>query len=92
MNWIYVSDLYIHNGDYFRISNVTLGYDFVKLFKSLPFQQLRIYGTVQNLYTFTGYNGFDPEIGYGGDSWSSGIDLGFYPSARTFIIGANIKF
>jgi len=92
INWSYVSDLFIHKGDYFRISNLTLGYDFKKLFKSIPLQQLRFYGTVQNLYTFTSYNGFDPEGGYGGNDWASGIDLGFYPGARTFIIGANIKF
>lgn len=93
INWTYVSDIYIQKGDYFRISNLTLGYDFTKLFKSLPFQQIRLYGTVQNLYTFTNYNGFDPEVGYGGgNNWSSGIDLGYYPGARTFIIGANIKF
>lgn len=89
----YVSDLYIENGDYFRITNITLGYDLKELMKSLPISQLRIYGTVQNPFTFTKYTGMDPEVGYnGGDSWASGIDLGYYPSARTFMIGCNIKF
>lgn len=63
------------------------------LFKKLPLQQARLYFTVQNLYTFTKYSGMDPEVGYGNDqSWVKGIDLGFYPSPRTFLVGANIKF
>jgi len=93
INWSYISDIYIEDGDYFRISNLTMGYDFMKMFKKLPFQQLRVYASVQNLYAFTNYSGMDPEIGFGGgSSWASGIDLGYYPGARTFIIGTNIKF
>lgn len=93
INYGYVSDLYIENGDYFRITNITLGYDLKKTFKSLPVTQLRFYGTVQNAFTFTKYSGMDPEIGYNaGQPWASGIDLGYYPSARTFMVGCNIKF
>jgi hypothetical protein len=58
-------------------------------------QQLRFYVQAQNLYTFTGYTGLDPEVGSRGGSankWVSGIDLGLYPSARTFTVGASIKF
>ena len=59
----------------------------------MPFGQLRVYVTAQNLFTFTGYSGMDPEIGYGDDyGWASGIDLGYYPSARTYMVGLNIKF
>jgi len=92
-NWTKVSDLYIENGDYLKIKNITLGYDFKKTFSKLPFKQLRLYFSAQNLFTFTGYSGMDPEIGFGGESdgWTSGIDLGFFPSARTFILGLNIK-
>lgn len=93
INWGYVSDLYIEDGDYFRITNLTLGYDFKRLFKSKVISQLRLYGSVQNLFTFTKYSGMDPEVGYNaGQSWASGIDLGYYPSARTYLIGVNIKF
>jgi TonB-dependent starch-binding outer membrane protein SusC len=89
----YISDIYIEDGDYVRIQNLTIGYDFTKLFPRLPFGQLRFYLAVQNLYTFTNYSGMDPEIGYGDDkSWVSGIDLGFYPSPRTIMAGVNIKF
>lgn len=71
-----------------------MGFDFKKAFKKLPVQQLRLYLTAQNLFTFTGYSGMDPEIGYGGNDygWASGIDLGYYPSARTYMIGLNVKF
>ncbi|MGK6349770.1 SusC/RagA family TonB-linked outer membrane protein [Parapedobacter sp. DT-150] len=89
----YVSDIYIENGDFVKIQNVTLGYDFKSLLPKMPFGQARLYLTAQNLYTFTGYSGMDPEIGYGYDqSWVSGIDLGFYPSPRTFLLGLNLKF
>ena len=87
------SDLYMEDGDYLRMQNITIGYDFKKLFKNLPLQQLRLYVAAQNLFTITGYSGMDPEVGYGGyQDWVSGIDLGFYPSPRTYMVGANIKF
>ena len=91
-NW--VSTRYMENADYFKIKSVTLGYDFCKIWKTSPFQQLRLYVQAQNLVTFTGYSGLDPEVGNsaGGRGWASGIDLGLYPPSRTFLIGANIKF
>ena len=93
-NTNYVSTRYMEDADYFKIKTVTLGYDFKHLWKSCPLQQLRFYVQVQNLVTFTGYTGLDPEVGNaaGGDSWASGIDLGLYPPARTFLVGASIKF
>lgn len=92
-NWNRISDIYVENGDYLKIKNVTLGYDLKRVFRKLPMQQLKIYVTAQNLFTFTGYSGMDPEVGYGsGHSVGSGIDLGYYPSARTFMFGTNIKF
>jgi TonB-linked SusC/RagA family outer membrane protein len=96
INFQYTSDLQIENGDYLRISNLTLGYDFKKLIKALPLQQLRLFFTVQNLYTFTKYSGMDPEVGTSTDDssygWCKGLDLGFYPSPRTVMIGASVKF
>jgi TonB-linked SusC/RagA family outer membrane protein len=92
-NWQEISDIYIEDADFLKIQNVTLGYDFKKILPKLPFSLARLYLTAQNLYTFTGYSGMDPEIGYGYDeSWVSGIDLGFYPSPRTYMIGVNLKF
>jgi TonB-linked SusC/RagA family outer membrane protein len=91
INWMF-SDLYVHAGDYLRISNVNLGYDFAKLIHSKMISQCRLYGSVQNAFTFTKYNGMDPEIGYGVESWVSGVDLGYYPRPRTVLIGVNLKF
>lgn len=93
-NWQYVSDLYVENGDYFRISNITFGVDFKKLFKRIPVQKLRLYFTGQNLFTFTKYSGMDPEVSAytGAQSWARGIDLGNYPGAHSFIIGVNIQY
>ncbi|MCQ5182999.1 hypothetical protein NE573_23450, partial [Parabacteroides distasonis] len=53
-NWQYISDIYIENGDYLHLQNITLGYDFKKLFTKLPLQQARLYVTAQNLFTITG--------------------------------------
>ena len=93
-NNIWVSTRYMEDADYFKIKTVTLGYDFKNIWKNCPFQQLRLYVQAQNLCTFTGYKGLDPEVGSAGgvESWASGIDLGLYPPARTYLIGANIKF
>ncbi len=93
INWQYVSDLYIEDGDYFRITNITLGYDFKSLLPRMPLQRLRVYGSVQNPFTFTRYSGMDPEIGYGGgDAWASGIDLGYYPGSRSYLVGLSIEY
>ncbi len=91
-NWM--STRYMEDADYFKIKTVTLGYDFKHLWKGCPFQQLRLYVQAQNLITFTGYTGLDPEVGNsaGGSGWASGVDLGLYPPSRTYLIGANIKF
>lgn len=92
-NWNKISSLYIENGDYFKVQNVTLGYDISKAFKKFPLKTCRVYVTGQNLFTFTSYSGMDPEIGYGGgNGWAQGIDLGYYPSARTVLFGVNLKF
>ena len=86
------SDMWLQSGDYFRISNITLGYDFKDLWRDIPLQKARLYVTIQNAYTFTKYRGMDPEVGYAPDSWSQGIDIGYYPSPRTFMLGMDLKF
>ena len=91
-NWGWNSDIYVDNGDFLRIQNITLGYDFKKLIPKMLLGQARIYFAASNLFTFTRYYGADPEIGYANDGWSKGIDLGFYPRPRTFMVGVNLKF
>ena len=94
-NWKNMSSAMLEDGDYFRISNITLGYDFKTIWKTCPLSQLRLYVAVNNLYTFTSYTGMDPEVGGeggSGNSWAAGIDTGVYPAPRTYLVGVNIKF
>ncbi len=91
-NWTNFSDIYLQNGNYLRVANITLGYDFSKIISLKAISQARLYFQVQNLYTFTSYDGMDPEVGFGEMSWMSGVDTGSYPHARTFIVGVNLKF
>ncbi len=97
-NWTDFSDLYLQNGDYLRISNVTLGYDFSKLVNFKYLSQCRLYVAAENLFTFTKYDGMDPEVGFSQQGYGSaynfgqGVDVGFYPRPRTYLVGLNIKF
>lgn len=85
-----VSDLYIKNGSYMRLKNIQLGYTLPRELTGKAFiSSLRVYVAAENLFTFTGYKGFDPEISYGN---SSGIDRGIYPQARIFTVGFNLNF
>ena len=102
INYQNVSDLFFEKGDYVKIQNITLGYDFKRLFPQMPLGQARLYFTAQNLFTFTGYSGLDPEVGFSDElqvngisqrvRWASGVDLGYYPSAKTFLFGVNLTF
>lgn len=93
-NWKTFSSIWVEDADYVKIQNVTLGYDFKNIWKTCPLGQLRLYVSAQNLFTFTDYSGMDPEIGSDGGtvSWAAGVDNGFYPSPRTYLVGVNIKF
>ena len=89
-----ISDIYMHDADYLRINNLTIGYNFKDLFSQFKFiSNFKLYAAVNNLYTFTNYNGMDPEVRFGhDDSWASGIDLGLYPQARTVMFGLSADF
>lgn len=97
-NYNKFSDIYVKDGDFLRISTITLGFDIAKAAKMKNFfaEQFRVYFSVLNAYTFTNYSGMDPEVGFGiaegGYNFSSGIDLGFYPRPRTYMMGLNVKF
>jgi TonB-linked SusC/RagA family outer membrane protein len=94
-NWQQISDIYVEDASYFRLQNLTVGYDFTKIWKSSPFQQLRLYFAAQNLFTITGYKGMDPENGMALNSaepWVTGVDVGNYPQPRTYMFGVNVKF
>jgi TonB-dependent starch-binding outer membrane protein SusC len=85
------SDFFVENGSFLRVRNIQIGYilpkDFSKKFKT---NYVRFYIAANNLFTFTKYMGYDPDIG--GGALSGGVDNGFYPQARTIMGGVNIKF
>ena len=91
-----MSSRYIEDGSYLRIKNITLGYTFPKkMLEKARIENLRIYCNIQNLYTFTRYSGYDPEIGASTQDATGltyGIDNGRYPSPTTYSIGLNITF
>lgn len=92
-NWTRSSDLFVKDASFLRVRSINLGYDLKKiLLRNLPIQQLRLYVSGTNLFTFTKYNGMDPEIGYGPVGWASGVDIGTYPQPRTFIAGLSARF
>jgi TonB-linked SusC/RagA family outer membrane protein len=92
-NQNYISDIYMHDAGFVRISNVVLGYRFDKLASQLKWLKgASVYASVNNLYTFTQYDGMDPDVGYAPDDWASGIDLGLYPLPRTVMFGASVTF
>jgi hypothetical protein len=91
------SDYFLEDGSYFRIKSISLGYTFDKsIVNAIKLSNLRIYLTLQNIYTFTKYTGFDPEIGQS-NGWGSspldfGVDVGTYPQAKMLMGGLNISF
>lgn len=89
-NWGRFSDLYIHKGDYARIKNIQLGYTLpASLTHKFFVSRLRVYVAAENLFTFTGYKGLDPELA---NDATPGIDRGYYPQARTYTLGFNLNF
>src|SRR5690606_2417190 len=89
LNFNNPSDFYLEDGDYLRFKTVQLGYSLPKdILKKARIDRIRLYVTGENLFTFTKYTGYDPEIG--GDVM--GIDRGYYPQARTGMLGVNLQF
>ena len=91
-----ISSRYIEDGSYLRIKNITLGYTFPKKWmEKARIENLRIYCNIQNLYTFTKYSGYDPEIGASTQDSTGltyGLDNGRYPSPTMYSFGINITF
>ena len=89
-----VSDRYIEDGSYLRIKNITLGYTLPKAWaQKVKMENVRAYVNIQNLYTFTKYTGYDPEIGASTTSINvMGLDNGRYPSPTVYSFGMSITF
>lgn len=86
-----MSDRYVEDASFWRIQNVTLGYRIPShLIKKT---NIRVYGSIQNLHTFSKYSGYDPEIGaFNNNIRLMNVDMGHYPNPRTFTLGANLEF
>lgn len=90
---IRASDRYVEDGSFVKIKNVVLGYTIpTSLYKDNIFSKVRFYGQVKNLFTFTEYSGYDPEISGGRSLLENGVDRGAYPQARTILLGVNLNF
>ena len=87
---IRASDRYIEDGSFVKIKNVQLGYSLPASIYKNVFKQIQVYAQVKNLYTFTNYSGYDPEVP--GGILDTGVDRGNYPQARTWSFGVNLKF
>lgn len=87
-----VSDAYIKNGDFLRISNIQVGYTFPKRWiEKLRMESLRVYASVENVGTITGYKYGDPEVG-DASVLKTGFDAGRYPFPRTYAFGVSVQF
>jgi TonB-linked SusC/RagA family outer membrane protein len=87
------SDAWIKNGDFFKINNVQIGYNFNKnLLQPLRIESARLYASIQNLICISSYNKYgDPECGQGSVLYT-GLDTGRYPNPRIYSVGLNIQF
>ncbi|MFD0990990.1 SusC/RagA family TonB-linked outer membrane protein [Mariniflexile jejuense] len=80
---VIISDIYLEDASFLKMDNITLGYTFNNISKTL--KSIRLWGGVQNVFTITNYSGLDPEV-------FGGIDNLIYPRPRTILTGANFKF
>ena len=94
------SDFYVEDGSFIRAQNIQLGYtfnqdnsnlDILKPWNKASAKSIRFYASINNLFTLTKYQGFDPTTSTG-SPLGGGFDQGFYPNPRTFSMGVNVKF
>ena len=88
------SDRFVENGSYLRVKNIALGYTLPRQWlQKVGIESLRVYCNIQNAFTITGYDGYDPEIGsYNQNVKLTGIDFARYPSQRIYTFGLNVNF
>ncbi len=87
------SSYYIEDGSYLRLSTITLGYTFPKrLVQYAKLNNARVYFTLNNIYTFTDYTGYDPEVSATSSALTPGIDNSSYPRSKSWVIGVNLTF
>jgi hypothetical protein len=93
-NNLRISDRFIEDGSYLRIQNISFGYNLPKnLISKARLANVKVYISAQNVYTFTKYRGYDPELGSFNNSVTNmNIDYGHYPNPRTLTVGGNFEF
>ena len=86
-------DLYLEDGSYFRIGNITMGYTFPKeVMKKIGIKHLRLYVSLDNVHIWTKYSGWDPDVSVGNNQLTPGLDVDSYPRSRTFRTGIVARF
>lgn len=92
-NFSRFSDFMVKDANYFRLKNLQVGYTLPETaLEKICLESARFYVSGENLFTITGYKGYDPEIGSTGDIFQTGIDKGVYPKSTMFSFGMNLKF
>ncbi|MBC8770090.1 TonB-dependent receptor [Arenibacter sp. BSSL-BM3] len=90
-NNIRPSSYFLEDGSYFRLKNIQIGYTMPEsVINKLTISKMRLYVTANNVFTVTDYSGFDPGLGNGG-TFTKGVDRGFYPLSKSFILGINLS-
>lgn len=86
------SSQYVEKGDFVKVKSITLGYTLpTSLLRKAKLGNVRIYASVQNPFLFSGYSGIDPEVSLK-SPLTSGIDYGYYPNGRNYLVGLNFSF
>ena len=86
-------DYYVEDGSFLRLNTITLGYSLPKrLLTRAHINSLRVYVTLNNIHTFTGYSGYDPEVSSTSSILSAGMDSSSYPRAKSYVVGLNLTF
>jgi hypothetical protein len=92
-NYVF-SDYYVEDGSFLRLNTVTLGYTVPRsIINSLKIQNVRIYCSAYNLWLWTNYSGFDPEVSTRRRTQlTPGVDFSPYPRAKSVVVGLNLTF
>ena len=87
------SSYYLEDGSFLRLSTITLGYTLpAKIVRKAKISNARIYCTLNNIYTFTNYSGYDPEVSAKNSALTPGIDNSSYPRSKSWVLGVNLTF
>ena len=87
------SSYYLEDGSYLRLNTITLGYTLPKtLVQKAKISNARVYCTLNNIHTFTGYTGYDPEVAASSSALTPGVDNSSYPRSKSWVLGVNLTF